>query len=405
MTFVPIGQWCSGNFSLRKDLIKSVKSLHALQALFPLRRCPLPVWKLLGEFRSLGLLPLLFPALQVGRRRGRASGCTWCCVPGGFLPSRWVSAQREGGGGGVSLDFCPLRTSVLPLLQLLRELAKGELFGCSGLPLPAPLPRLSLPIPRRPLDDVGNRERLRRTAPACYPRVVPDLRIEEHVRIRELVHSRAALVTVAVVFALSPLPVRGLEVESVGGGHRHGRCLPVCDHVEIGRGPRTATGLGVDALILRETGLDPRIDTGLAGTALGVTGRVLRTATGHVVSVCIPQFVGEVGVTGRCHTIPPSRSRDRSHDRSRERLPSSSDRSRSGREGRRARRDQQEGGETVTVSQAPAVSEVSAGVTPVVGGTSLSTLPSAVQDLARFFLNLAGSSSLGAVGGVVGVAA
>ena len=32
-------------------------------------------------------------------------------------------------------------------------------------------------------------------------------------------------------------------------------------------------------------------------------------------------------------------------------------------------------------------------------------LPSAVQDLTRFFLNLAGSSSLGAVGGVTGVAA
>ena len=59
----------------------------------------------------------------------------------------------------------------------------------------------------------------------------------------------------------------------------------------------------------------------------------------------------------------------------------------------------------MTVSQAPAVSEVPAGVTPVAGGTSLLTLTSAVQDIARFFLNLAGSSSLGAVGGVVGVAA
>ena len=35
----------------------------------------------------------------------------------------------------------------------------------------------------------------------------------------------------------------------------------------------------------------------------------------------------------------------------------------------------------------------------------MAVLPSAVQDLARFFLNLAGSSSLGAVGGVAGVAA
>ena len=59
----------------------------------------------------------------------------------------------------------------------------------------------------------------------------------------------------------------------------------------------------------------------------------------------------------------------------------------------------------VEVSQAPAVSEAPAGATPVAGGASLSTLPSAVQDLASFFLNLAGSSSLGATGGVAGVAA
>ena len=35
----------------------------------------------------------------------------------------------------------------------------------------------------------------------------------------------------------------------------------------------------------------------------------------------------------------------------------------------------------------------------------MATLPSAVQDLARFFLSLSGASSLGAVGGVAGVAA
>ena len=49
-----------------------------------------------------------------------------------------------------------------------------------------------------------------------------------------------------------------------------------CGHVAIGRGLRTATGLGLAALVLGVTGLD----TGLAGTALGVTGRVLRTASG-----------------------------------------------------------------------------------------------------------------------------
>ena len=66
--------------------------------------------------------------------------------------------------------------------------------------------------------------------------------------------------------------------------------------------------------------------------------------------------------------------------------------------------------ETVNVSQAPAVSEVPAAVVPPAGGATMTTLPFAVQDLARFFLarfflDLAGSSSLGAVGSVAGVAA
>ena len=59
----------------------------------------------------------------------------------------------------------------------------------------------------------------------------------------------------------------------------------------------------------------------------------------------------------------------------------------------------------VTVSQAPVVSEASPTVAPPVGGATMAALPSAVQDLARFFLSLAGSSSLGEVGGVAGAAA
>ena len=59
----------------------------------------------------------------------------------------------------------------------------------------------------------------------------------------------------------------------------------------------------------------------------------------------------------------------------------------------------------MNVSQAPAVSEAPAIAVPPAGGATIAALPSAVQDLARFFLNLAGSSSLGAVGGVAGMAA
>ena len=61
--------------------------------------------------------------------------------------------------------------------------------------------------------------------------------------------------------------------------------------------------------------------------------------------------------------------------------------------------------ETEAVSEAPVVSEALAAVAPPVGSATVAALPSAVQDLARFFLSLAGSSSLGAVGGVAGEAA
>ena len=90
--------------------------------------------------------------------------------------------------------------------------------------------------------------------------------------------------TTAVVLALASLPVRGQEVESVEGGHRRDRFLPLC-----GRGLLTACAL-----------------------ILGETGRGLLTATYHVVSVRIPQLAGEVAVTARGHSIddlPPLTAR------------------------------------------------------------------------------------------------
>ena len=54
----------------------------------------------------------------------------------------------------------------------------------------------------------------------------------------------------------------------------------------------------------------------------------------------------------------------------------------------------------MTVSQAPVVSEAAATVAPPVVEGTVTALPSAVQDLARFFLSLTGSSSQGAVGSV-----
>ena len=125
-----------------------------------------------------------------------------------------------------------------------------------------------------------------------YPPVVPNLQIEEHGRIRELARGRTALVTVAVVLALAPLPVHGQEGESVEGGRLLGRCHPASGCVAYGHDPRIAPALNVCALVLREAVLDPRIDIGLSVTGLG-----LLTDTDHVDSVRVPQLAGELAVT------------------------------------------------------------------------------------------------------------
>ena len=90
--------------------------------------------------------------------------------------------------------------------------------------------------------------------------------------------------------------------------------------------------------------------------------------------------------------------------RSSGRLPASPARLRAEEAGRLTRRETQEGVEAVA-SQPPVVSEAAAVVTPVAGGAAITALPSVVQDLARFFLGLSGSSSLGATGGIAGVTA
>ena len=72
--------------------------------------------------------------------------------------------------------------------------------------------------------------------------------------------------------------------------------------------------------------------------------------------------------------------------------------------GRLARRGAQEGAEAVA-SQPPVAPGVAVDVTPVSGGASMTALPSAMSELVRFFMNLSGSSSLGASGDSAGVTA
>ena len=112
--------------------------------------------------------------------------------PGGLPPLPLDLGPARGVG--VLLAYCLLRASALSLRWLLRELAKGELLDRSGLFYARYAPRLSLTIPRRTLDDLGNCGSLRRIATAFYPLVVPDLQIVVHGWIRELVHGRVVFV-------------------------------------------------------------------------------------------------------------------------------------------------------------------------------------------------------------------
>ena len=98
----------------------------------------------------------------------------------------------------------------------------------------------------------------------------------------------------------------------------------------------------------------------------------------------------------------PSRFVDRL--RSMERLPAPSARLRDDGAGRLARRGTQEGVEAFA-SQPPVAPGGAVDVTPAAGGASMTALPSAMKELARFFLNLSGSSSLGASGDSAGVTA
>ena len=157
-------------------------------------------------------------------------------------------------GVGVLLDFCLLRASTLSLRLLLRELAKGELLVRSVFFYARYTPRLTFTISRRTFDDVGNCGSLRRFATAFYPLVVSDLRIVVRLWIRERFAS--------------------------GGGLRT-----------------------VRALDYGETGIDSRIDNGLAVAALGVPGRSRLTATSHIVRRACFLPAGEIGVTASGYTL------------------------------------------------------------------------------------------------------
>ena len=178
------------------------------------------------------------------------------------------------------------RAGSLPLLFLLRVEEERELPARCRRPFPASLKLLTLPNSHCTFHDMRIRGSHQLLAPAFYPPAIHAPRGMDRGRIRGLGHVRVARMDVAL--ALAPHPVCGQEVVSVGSGHRPRRSLLVPARAVSGRGLLTATALGVEALGRVVTGLDPRVDTGHAVTALDGSGRGLLTATARVVTNTFP---------------------------------------------------------------------------------------------------------------------
>ena len=181
----------------------------------------------------------------------------------------------------------------------------------------------------------------------------------------------------------------------MGGGHRPRHAFLVVSHAVSGRGLLTATALSVEALGRVVPGLDPRIDIGHAMTALGVSGRGLLTATAPAVGVRVPMPVGGCGAVVRDRTLS------------------------------RVARVTARGQACDYLLLLPACGwpdvgprrvwrplslsllwpGAGAGVPPVLEGRPLPLSRLFLQELAKFFMSLSGSSSLGAPGVLAGVTA
>ena len=182
----------------------------------------------------------------------------------------------------------------------------------------------------------------------------------------------------------------------MGGGHRPRHAFLVVAHAVSGRGLLTATALSVEALCRVVSGLDPRIDIGHA-----VSGRGLLTATAPAVSVRVPMPVGGCGAVVRDRTlsrIARVTARGQACDYllllpacglwKQDSWPDVGP--------RRVWRP---------LSLSLLWPGAAAGVPPVLEGRPLPLSRLFLQELAKFFMGLSGSSSLGAPGVLAGVTA
>ena len=312
--------------------------------------------------------------LDFGPARGAGVPLGICLSRAGSLPS----SPPPSGGGGAGVG----------------SLAADALFPASpGL--------LTLPNSHRTFHDVRIRGSLQPLAPAFYPPASHALQSVARGWIRGLGHVRLALVDVAVALALAPPTVRGLAVVSVGGGHRPRHALLVVAHAVSGCGLLTAAALSVEALGRVVPGLDPRIDIGHAVTALGGSGRGLLTATASAVSVRVPMPVGGCGAVVRDRTlsrIARVTARGQACDYLLL-LPTCGPWKPDGWPDVVPRRVWRR------LSLSLLWPGAAAGVPPVLEGRPLPLSRLFLQELAKFFMSLSGSSSLGAPGVLAGVTA
>ena len=187
----------------------------------------------------------------------------------------------------------------------------------------------------------------------------------------------------------------------MGGGHRPRHALLVVAHAVSGCGLLTAAVLSVEALGRVVPGLDPRIDIGHAVTALGVSGRGLLTATASAVSVRVPMPVGGCGAVVRDRTlsrIARVTARSQACDYLLL-LPACGPWKLDGWPDVGPRRVWRR------LSLSLLWPGEAAGVPPVLEGRLLPLSRLFLQELAKFFMSLSGSSSLGAPGVLAGVTA
>ena len=289
MTFVLCGLLSSGTFLLRKDPTKNGNI--ALQALRPLlSRLPPRAETSSGVSRPGTSSASSSHPLGGQEKQGGSRGAPGVVLGGAPSPparprssERGESASRLASGVGGLTPSSPS-----PSGGGEAGVARSRQTPLSRVSESVDSPQFSPHVPRR--------ENSRESSASCSRGV-------DRGRIRGLGLERVALVDVAVALALAPLPVRGQEGVSVGCDHHPRHALLVVTHAVSGRGLLTAAALGVEDLGRVVTGLDPRIDTGHAVTALDVSGRGLLTAAAPVVSVRVPLPVGGSGAIVRDRTL------------------------------------------------------------------------------------------------------